>query len=450
VTNDNAPIYHGFWFAVGATFLQCEFGDGTGGDNPAFRRGKIVSITNVAGRWVHVSAVMRSTTDIDLYVNGINVGGPLSGDSNLSMASSYVSDKAKIGYFLSNGITYLFKGMIDEVRVWNRALTEDEVRAGMCKKLNGNESGLVGYWTFNETSGTVITDKSVSGVNGHFIGNPMHVFSGAAIGDRSIYSYSSSLGGNSFAIKDGNDSLAINNITGSPQGIQLYEVVDLPSQTAGLDLTKVNNPYFGVYLASTGGDNRFDVISCNVYDRNDNSIANWDNKVTPVKILQRGEFIDYGTNKPSFSFGADEQSCVFTPRVLKPFADAAGLEFSWQDGSKLPSFEASDFGTYWVTVSNNCGKASDTVRYTKIYIHITQLPNVITANGDNYNDFFEVQDNLKGLTTLLVINRWGKEVYSSAVYKNEWNGNDLDPGLYFIRLIGDCIGEIESPLTIIK
>jgi hypothetical protein len=667
VTNDNAPIYHGFWFAVGATFLQCEFGDGMGGSNPAYRRGKIVSIANVAGRWVHVSAVMKSTTDVDLYLNGINVGGPLSGGSNSTMVSSYTTDKAKIGYFFSNGVTYLFKGAMDEVRLWNRALSQDEVRGGMCKKLTGNEPGLVGYWDFNETSGNIIFDKSATGYNGQFIGNPTREFSGAPIGDRSIYSYNANWAGNSFAIKDGNDSLKVNNITGDPQGIQLYEVIDQPSQMAGLDVTKTNKPYFGVYLAATDDGNHFDVLSCNLYKRDDNSIVNWNRNVTPVRnVLQRGEFIDVVTNiipfylgpirvlcdstsstiatglhnpglsykwstgetstkivvhqsgyykvevtescgvfvdsagvffvkKPVFTLGADEASCVFVskvlkpfqdptglnflwqdgssqpvfratdfgmywvtvsnycgkmtdsikftkipieiihlnlgpdklvcdlpstvintgitnsyfafkwntgettpeirvdhtgiyyvnviqpcdvsrdtvqvtflnkppdfsfgedeglcpfkPKVLKPFADGYGLEFSWQDGSKLPTFEARDFGTYWVTVSNACGKAVDTVRYTKGTIPLTQLPNVITSNGDPWNEVFELQDNLIGLTNLLVVNRWGKEVYRASAYKNEWNGNDVDPGVYFIRLTGDCIPETKSPLTIIK
>ncbi len=49
-------------------------------------------------------------------------------------------------------------GRIDDVRVFNRALSAGEIAANFNKELDGNESGLVGYWRLNnslldETSG---------------------------------------------------------------------------------------------------------------------------------------------------------------------------------------------------------------------------------------------------------------------------------------------------------
>src|SRR5437868_6060633 len=60
-TNDNNPLYRGFWFSITPNVIQCEFGDGTGGNNPAFRQGKIASISNVVNRWVHVCAIVSSS-----------------------------------------------------------------------------------------------------------------------------------------------------------------------------------------------------------------------------------------------------------------------------------------------------------------------------------------------------------------------------------------------------
>jgi hypothetical protein len=42
----------------------------------------------------------------------------------------------------------------------------------MAKELVGNESGLIGYWNFNEiVNGTTITDISSHGHNGLIFGN---------------------------------------------------------------------------------------------------------------------------------------------------------------------------------------------------------------------------------------------------------------------------------------
>ncbi|MFM7387338.1 MAG: gliding motility-associated C-terminal domain-containing protein, partial [Bacteroidota bacterium] len=51
------------------------------------------------------------------------------------------------------------------------------------------------------------------------------------------------------------------------------------------------------------------------------------------------------------------------------------------------------------------------------------FPNVITANGDGVNDLFEIQ-NLPENTEVIILNRWGKVVFSSTNYQNNWNGED--------------------------
>lgn len=46
--------------------------------------------------------------------------------------------------------TNTFKGTIDEVRVWNRALPENEIVTNYDRLLSGRERGLKVYWTFDE------------------------------------------------------------------------------------------------------------------------------------------------------------------------------------------------------------------------------------------------------------------------------------------------------------
>ena len=49
-----------------------------------------------------------------------------------------------------------FTGEIDEVRVWNITRTQEEIQTNLSEKLTGKETGLVGYWNFEEEGNSVI------------------------------------------------------------------------------------------------------------------------------------------------------------------------------------------------------------------------------------------------------------------------------------------------------
>lgn len=59
-----------------------------------------------------------------------------------------------------------FNGLIHEIRMWNLARTQLEIQSSMNVYLNGNESGLIGYWRLNEGTGQIINDLSVYQNNG--------------------------------------------------------------------------------------------------------------------------------------------------------------------------------------------------------------------------------------------------------------------------------------------
>ena len=65
-----------------------------------------------------------------------------------------------------SGNTWFFNGQIDELRVWNYTRTSYEINSCRYLPVNGNETGLLAYWRFNERSGDTLTDIS----GNHFTG----------------------------------------------------------------------------------------------------------------------------------------------------------------------------------------------------------------------------------------------------------------------------------------
>ena len=97
-----------------------------------------------------------------------------------------------------------------------------------------------------------------------------------------------------------------------------------------------------------------------------------------------------------------------------------------------PSHQFSEIGTYQITaiVEYDCYTETVTQNITVVDCSDTiipilpfEFPNVITPNGDGINDLFEIE-NLPENTEVIILNRWGNLVYSSANYQNNWDGKD--------------------------
>ena len=67
---------------------------------------------------------------------------------------------------LSNSYPRQFVGNLDEICIWDRALTEEEVQSKMNHSQNASDANLVGYWNFDEGEGLVTNDLSSSGNTG--------------------------------------------------------------------------------------------------------------------------------------------------------------------------------------------------------------------------------------------------------------------------------------------
>ena len=185
----------------------------------AFRAGQ--GITNIAdGNWHHVAATYNSGVGevISLNVIRIYVDGVLEPVSTPSFATAPqpgdIPDTTTFPRSIGHGFDLFLEGFIDEVEVYNRALSDSEIQAifaagsaGKCGKICGDgtkiiteecddgnnidgdgcsatcqielvlacvapPSGLVSWWPLDETSGTTTADI-VNGNPGTLINGPV-------------------------------------------------------------------------------------------------------------------------------------------------------------------------------------------------------------------------------------------------------------------------------------
>ncbi|MER5766572.1 LamG domain-containing protein [Streptomyces sp. NPDC001985] len=136
--------------------------------------GTLTSLQNIpADTWAHIAASFDGTT-ATLYVNG-EFGGdkplPSNGDG-----SALLHIGAKAG-----GPHY--SGVIDEVRIWNRARGQSEIADSSRYRLIGNEPGLVAYYRFDEGSGTTAYDQTDTAAHANLDSAPQWVTSQAPVGE---------------------------------------------------------------------------------------------------------------------------------------------------------------------------------------------------------------------------------------------------------------------------
>ena len=97
-------------------------------------------------------------------------------------------------------------------------------------------------------------------------------------------------------------------------------------------------------------------------------------------------------------------------------------------------YTGEDVFTYHV--ANTSGQFSNTatVRIT-ITLSTINVPNLFTPNGDGKNDAFEIRGlNQYYENELIIVNRWGNEVYRQKGYQNTWKGEGLNEGTYYYLL----------------
>ena len=129
-----------------------------------------------SGVFHHLAVTWNSSNGLTkLYKDGNmvwtgNIASGLSLQSGGSLIFAQEQDNIGGGFDQNQA----FDGIMDEVRIWNDVRSQAEIQDYMYSEL-GAEAGLVGYWNFNEGSGTTVTDLSGNSNNGSIVLSLIHI-----------------------------------------------------------------------------------------------------------------------------------------------------------------------------------------------------------------------------------------------------------------------------------
>jgi len=113
--------------------------------------------------WSHVAVTFDSQTEeVIFYING-SLSKRYTGKSGTIASTS--GESLNIG-LLRGSVSYMFNGLIDDVRIYNYARTQKQIIFDMLGSKPAYPDGYVGYWKFDEGKGTTAYDASMHSNNG--------------------------------------------------------------------------------------------------------------------------------------------------------------------------------------------------------------------------------------------------------------------------------------------
>jgi gliding motility-associated-like protein len=183
--------------------------------------------------------------------------------------------------------------------------------------------------------------------------------------------------------------------------------------TVSIEVTAGN---YSVFTTLENGCN--DTLSIQVYD------------AEPSAQISPSEAITVLLNTPlSFTDSS------YTPLGTEIESFIWDFEGSEESGPEITvSFSDTGLVNLIYTITNDAG-CLDTLSTEILVIADVIVPNVFTPNGDGKNDFFVIQ-NLEAFDNagLRIYTRWGRLIFQSENYINNWDGAEATDGTYFYIL----------------
>ncbi len=114
-----------------------------------------------AGNWTNLTGTLNvETQELAIYING-----ELKGTNTLSGVTG-IGNNTDVPFVIGRqhvSEAYYFQGNVDEIRLYNRTLTADEVAKESSKLIASDVDGLASYWKVFEGAGTKVYDLAHEG-----------------------------------------------------------------------------------------------------------------------------------------------------------------------------------------------------------------------------------------------------------------------------------------------
>ncbi len=249
----NVSTEHGqFWLRNTKTGNKIQFTV----ENTSGTTATVNSTINPSANTWYFLAGTYDGSNVKLYINGTLQGtASLTGNIRANTDCRLNMGRLPWGYGF-------FVGYIDEVRIWNVALSQSDIQTQMTSTSTVQDAYCKSYWNFNENSGTTITD-SKGLANGTFYSALIDVHSTSDIPNK--------------LIRD--DDRAF--VTGAWNGKTLYTVAGAGVDETNIIASNTNNYFYLTYgFGGTAPDNR----TTPVFDGNAN--MTWFSVLDPVETSQ--------------------------------------------------------------------------------------------------------------------------------------------------------------------
>lgn len=146
----------------------------------------------------------------------------------------------------------------------------------------------------------------------------------------------------------------------------------------------------------------------------------------------------------AFELGDEVMTCLTVPVYIQ--SNVSAVTYSWSTGETTPNIYATP-GTYTLTINNGGCNSSDVINVVVGELPLSErFPNVVTANGDNINDFIDLKKYNFQEIELFIYDRWGREIYSTNDPIAEWHPENLNSGTYYYvaNYRSSCIGKFAT------
>ncbi|MFK8103118.1 MAG: gliding motility-associated C-terminal domain-containing protein, partial [Saprospiraceae bacterium] len=161
-------------------------------------------------------------------------------------------------------------------------------------------------------------------------------------------------------------------------------------------------------------------------------------------------------NNPPSIVAIEDQSLVQGDSLLLS-AEVYPTEvtITWSTSSRVICEDCNDVmvqptnsTTYYVTAVDEFGCENQDLVNVRVSDECEladfEIPNIISPNGDGFNDVFELKyEGITDVSILRIYNRWGELVYETRDINQAWDGTfrgqALNPGVYIYYLEGHCL-----------